>query len=565
MASDPSFQNEIRFMRPFPRLAAVTRSLGMVKQEPEDDGQVRKLPLFMGKSVYYDDWLSDPDRVPGFGLKLLSLYEGKSPKSYLERFPNWIRINIRGKTKRVIGKTVDAKGETIEIEQEVFGIARIPAWKLLSNSLSADERKRFKGAIAIVGSSTVGAFDHYPTAFDSMSPGAEVYANFIDNLLHDSYFRSASGYAICLLIILFVSAVCFLSVRLSPFYTALSFLGMAVGWLAVSWISFQHLYILAFVGPMLAIAGTFSVLLIHRALMEEQQKREVRRMFGQYVSPEVVDILVQDPSKIRLGGDRRDMTVFFLDIAHFTTISEKMSPEKLIKFLNSYLTELTDIILKNHGVVDKYIGDCIMAFWNAPLEVPGHRVHACVAAVECIAAIEKLNREYVDPTIPERPSVRIGLNAGEVVVGNTGSARKLAYTVLGDDVNLASRLEGANKFFGSTIMVSENVYKEAAGVVEARELGRVRVVGKAIPIRVYELLAKKGALSEHWQQALPEYSKGVELYNAKDFSGALSHFEKALKVLPEDKPSKLYAELCKGYQKSPPAADWDGVFNLTSK
>ena len=172
-------------------------------------------------------------------------------------------------------------------------------------------------------------------------------------------------------------------------------------------------------------------------------------MFGQYVPPEVVDILVKNPERLKLGGEKRDMTMFFLDIAHFTTISEKMSPEALIQFLNHYLTALTDDIFHNNGVVDKYIGDCVMAFWNAPLDEPDHRRKACLAAVACVATIERLNREYVDPSMPETPKVRIGLNSGEVVVGNTGSARKLAYTVLGDEVNLASRLEGANKFFGS--------------------------------------------------------------------------------------------------------------------
>ncbi|MEK7657364.1 MAG: adenylate/guanylate cyclase domain-containing protein, partial [Elusimicrobiota bacterium] len=265
------------------------------------------------------------------------------------------------------------------------------------------------------------------------------------------------------------------------------------------------------------------------------------------------------------GGDKRDMTVFFLDIAHFTTISEKMTPEDLIKFLNHYLTALTDVILSNKGVVDKYIGDCVMAFWNAPLDTPGHRSLACKAAAECIEVIERLNKEYVDPSMPEKPAVRIGLNSGEVVVGNTGSARKLAYTVLGDEVNLASRLEGANKFFGSTVMASESTYKEAKDTVEARVLGQVRVVGKAIPIRVYELLSKKGGLSEAWKKALPLYEDGVTLYLARDFNGAKARFKEVQQLVPGDKPSKLYLSVCEDYSVIPPGSDWDGVFNLTAK
>ncbi|MDE2292901.1 MAG: adenylate/guanylate cyclase domain-containing protein, partial [Elusimicrobia bacterium] len=253
------------------------------------------------------------------------------------------------------------------------------------------------------------------------------------------------------------------------------------------------------------------------------------------------------------------------DIAHFTTISERMSPENLIQFLNHYLTALTDDILHNNGVVDKYIGDCIMAFWNAPLDEPDHRRKACLAAVSCVKTIQRLNKEYVDPTIPETPAVRIGLNSGEVVVGNTGSSRKLAYTVLGDEVNLASRLEGANKFFGSTLMASEDTYMGGKDVVEARPLGAVRVVGKNIPIKVYELLAKKGELDPKWVEGLPIYHAGIAKYEKREFEAAKKDFDAFLKLVGEDKTAKLYLNACNDYVVIPPPPEWEPVFNLTSK
>ncbi|MFA6029654.1 MAG: adenylate/guanylate cyclase domain-containing protein [Elusimicrobiota bacterium] len=564
---DPGTLNQNNFLYPFPGLKAVAKSVGLVTQPfIDNDGSVRNVPLMVGRSptAMSDGWAQDAERLPTLGVKVLSIFEGKPVDSYLKSLGNFVALNVRGQQERVAMRSRDANGVESDIMVMEYGIKRIPAWKIIEDKLDAQEREALKGGITLIGSTTLGYYDHFPTAFDGQAPGVETHANLIDNVLNDRYFRTVPLWASLLLIVL-LGAIAYQLIHLNLLNSALAFMGLLALWGAASWGAFHALYRVDFYSPLLALTGTFIVLIIHRALMEEKQKREVRAMFGQYVSPEVVDILVKDPTKIRLGGDKRDMTVFFLDIAHFTTISEKMTPEDLIKFLNTYLTDLTDTILRNHGVVDKYIGDCIMAFWNAPLDTPGHRVHACTAAVECLEVIERLNQSYVDPSIPEKPAVRIGLNSGEVVVGNTGSARKLAYTVLGDDVNLASRLEGANKFFGSTVMASESTYEEAKTAVEGRELGRVRVVGKAIPIKVYELLAKKGALKPEWQKALPEYNRGLELYAKRDFAKAKEAFEGVLKVLPGDKPAKLYVSTCSDYLKVPPPADWDGVFNLTSK
>jgi adenylate cyclase len=563
---DPSVINEVSSKYPFPALMSAVVSLGSVYQSPDPaDGQVRLTQLFVGRKFSErSEWALSPERIPNLGVKVLSLFEGVDPDTYYKRVKeNQIRLNIRGREKLSVGYTTDARGDVQPVEKYAYGIQRLPAWKAIEGKLDDEEKKKLNGSMVILASSAIGAYDHYPTVFDEQSPGAEVYANLIDNLIHQRYFRDLPLY-ISLLIILFVSILAYWAMRLRMILSTFCFAGTLAAWVAIAIVAFHRLVILDFTGVTLAIIGSFGVLLIHRALLEEKQKREVRQMFGQYVSPEIVDVLVKDPSKIRLGGDRRNMTVLFLDIAHFTTISEKMKPEDLIKFLNTYLTALTDVIHKHNGVVDKYIGDCIMAFWNAPLDFPRHRSLACRAAVECLGEVRRLNEEYVDPSIPEL-AVRIGLNSGDVVVGNTGSARKLSYTVLGDDVNLASRLEGANKFFGSTAMASEDTFSEAREVVEGRLLGSIRVVGKEIPIKVFELLAKKGELSEEWKKALPLYEQGVDLYLKKDFARAIESFSEVLKVFPNDKPGKFYVDVCKRHMESPPEGSWDGVFNLTSK
>lgn len=555
------------FQYPFEPLRKVAQSFGLVNQVLiSDDGSVREVPIVVGtEAEARENWPTDPKREMGFGVKILSIYEGKPAEYYLEKVGgNSVWINIRGEipghTDFVIKE--DDSLQPISIPAQ-HGIRRIEAWRFLEDDLDEIDKEELNGGLVLVGSTAKGAFDHYPSPFSGATPGVESHANIIDNLLNDRWLRHISGPWTYLLIILFAAAAYWL-VSLPALKAGAAFAALLIAWIVATYFSFIHMYLWDFWAPALSLFGTFFVLIVHKTMLEQQQKKEVRQMFGQYVSPEIVDILVKDPGQLRLGGQKRDMTIFFLDIAHFTTISEKMTPENLINFLNTFLSELTDDIMGSSGVVDKYIGDCIMAFWNAPLEVKDHREKACLAAIACIKTIDRLNQS-MEPSWPKEVKVRIGLNSGEIVVGNTGSTRKLAYTVLGDDVNLASRLEGANKFFGSTIMVSENTYEGAKEAVEARKLGRVRVVGKDIPIPVYELLTKKGELDKAWREALPLYHGAIDKYLKRNFKGAKSDLEKVHALIPGDKPTKLYLNSCEDYIVIPPPENWEGIFNLTSK
>jgi adenylate cyclase len=331
---------------------------------------------------------------------------------------------------------------------------------------------------------------------------------------------------------------------------------------------FKRGTIVEFLPPAAALVSAYLILVVHRVLAESRKKEEIKGLFGQFVAPEVVDRLADDPSLIKLGGEKRDMTIFFLDIAHFTNISEKMAAEDLIEFLNKYLSELSAVIFKNHGTIDKYIGDCIVAFWNAPLDNKEHRSDAVLAALECQRTIARLN-ETPDPRLPEIPAVRIGINSGSVTVGLTGSLTKtftkLAYTVIGDEVNLASRLEGANKFFGSKTIISETTYEGAKDRVAARTLGRVRVVGKETPIKIYEPIAEAGKLSPEWAKGLPLYEAGVAAFDARKYGEALEAFQKFAAIFPDDGPGQLYLGRCQEYSVIAPDATWEGVFNLTAK
>lgn len=297
---------------------------------------------------------------------------------------------------------------------------------------------------------------------------------------------------------------------------------------------------------------------------EESQKRFIKNAFAHYLSPKVIDNIIQDPNSFKLGGESRTITTFFSDVAKFSTISEKLTPTELVSLLNEYLSEMTDIILRYDGTVDKYEGDAIMAFWGAPQMLPDHAARACFAAIDMQKRLAEMRAVWRSQGKNEL-YVRIGLNSGEAVVGNMGSRTRMDYTVMGDSVNLASRLEGANKFYGTSIMISENVYREVKDLVVVRPLDRIRVVGKAEPISVYELLCRKGEMTQEQSELLSIYLEGMEHFSNRDWNKARQSFKNALKIDPTDGPSLKFIERCNEYLKNPPSKNWDGVYSLKAK
>jgi adenylate cyclase len=299
-------------------------------------------------------------------------------------------------------------------------------------------------------------------------------------------------------------------------------------------------------------------------LQERGQKALIRDAFGQYLSPKVVNILVKDPTKLSLGGERREMTAFFSDIAGFSTISEHLTPEQLVALLNEYLTGMCDIIARYDGTVDKFEGDAIIAFWGAPLPQPDHARLACLAAID----MQRHMVDYRQRLVAEgRPllNIRIGMNTGPMLVGNLGSRQRMDYTIMGDAVNLASRLEGVNKEYGTRSMISENTYAHVRDLVEVRELDRIRVIGRREPVTIYELLERKGELRDSQSEIAGLWRQALDLYRGRDFTAALRLFEDVLKLDATDGPSRTYVQRCREYLLAPPAADWDGVYQMHSK
>jgi len=568
-------QHEWAFRFPFPALKAVAKSLGVVNQTNVDgDGVIRRTMLVYGTSSNGRLWKTDPKRQYSLGLRTLSVYEGRDPDDYLQDRIN-LMLNVRGEEQRKVTR-VEGDRQNV-VEETVYGVPRVSAADVLAGRLSDAQKKALNGGIVLVGSTARAAFDHFPSAFTDASPGVEVHANVIDNLLNGRELHSTVRGVALLIAIVFAFFSAWAS-SLTPMASTILVLSTLAAWIGGNVYAFRHYWAMQFTGPTLALMGPFLVLTIRRTLNEYQEKRFIKQTFGQFVAPEVVEDLIRDPSKIKLGGQKREMSMLFMDIEQFTKISEQMNPEDLIWALNRYLTRMSQVIQKNKGMVDKYVGDCIVAIWNAPLEQKDHRKFACLAAIECQEILAEINQE-LKGRVPRPFAARIGLNTGLVTVGLMGSEQKLEYTVIGDDMNAASRLEGANKFFSSRIMVADSCYQGAKDEVEARRLGAITVVGKSVPVRVYELLAKKGSLRDGWSKALPIYEKGIDLFEKgvelahkkkktaeakKAFASAKEAFAEVLQLVPNDGPSKIYLSEAEG-KAILPNPDWDGVFNLKEK
>jgi len=288
-------------------------------------------------------------------------------------------------------------------------------------------------------------------------------------------------------------------------------------------------------------------------------------MFSHYVTGDLVTELLNNPEKLKLGGEKRNIAILFSDIAGFTSFSEKLSATELVNFINAYLNEMTKIVLKNKGTLDKYIGDAVMAFWGAPIELNNNEELACRTAIEMQKKLDELRAIWELPEAKQL-QVRIGINCGEVVVGNIGGETRFDYTVMGDNVNLASRLEGANKQYNTFIMVGENVFNAIGDKIIVRELDNIRVKGKLKPTKVFELIGMKDdEFAINRFNRLADYVLGLDYYKSRKFNDALMKFNEVLKNIPDDGPSKVYIERCNYYINYPPADDWDNVFVMKTK
>jgi adenylate cyclase len=316
----------------------------------------------------------------------------------------------------------------------------------------------------------------------------------------------------------------------------------------------------------------------YRYVTEEKDRRFLHNTFKAYLSPEVIDAMYKNKQEPKLGGEEGIRTAYFTDIQSFSTFSEKLgSPTRLVELLNEYLSAMTDILLGHNGTLDKYEGDAIIAFFGAPVPMPDHAQRACTVALEMQKKLGELRRKWASegdkwPTIVHEMRMRIGLNTGAITTGNMGSATRMNYTMMGDAVNLAARLESAAKQYGVYTMISEFTYALVKDEFEARQVDKIRVVGKSEPVTVYELMAKKGELAPDVVTMVAKYNQGLAAFYSQKWDDAIAILTEAEKLEPYRiiapkgaSPSQTLIERAVEYRKNPPAPDWDGVEQLTSK
>ena len=385
-----------------------------------------------------------------------------------------------------------------------------------------------------------------------LSPGIEIHASTLQSLIRDdrlSPLRTPGAVILLALLSIFLTLI---NRNWSPLKSVGVNFVVGIGYLFVSYLLFsrQGLF-LPFAAPLSAVVVNFVSSGIMSYVGVERKRRYLKEAFSHYLSPQVAKKILQDPERLRLGGQRVQATVLFSDLGGFTEMSERLEPEEVVSIMTRYMTEMTRIIFKYNGTLDKFIGDAIMAVWGAPAEDEDQAFHACMAALEMQRRTKTLSDEIM--TQGYRLSMRIGINTGIVMAGNMGSEERFDFTVIGDNVNIASRLEGMNKVYGTRIMISEATRAGLDGRASSRELGSVRVKGKKQAIRVHELV--DGERSP-W---IDVFEEGLRFYREGRFDSARERFSKVLEMEPDDKPGRLYLEQCQRFAQTPPPKDWDGV------
>ncbi len=421
--------------------------------------------------------------------------------------------------------------------------------------------EEFAGKTVLIGLSAVGLYDIKASPLSGVIPGVEIQAAALDTVLNGKAFRFPGWAATWIYIaILALAAGLVLSILRKTPAQAAAFAGFCLLPAAASAAAFRFGYWLDFVAPVAAVLLSLIGAVVLNYGVEGRERRFLKGVFHLYLSPAVIDRILEDPGRLKLGGEEREITSFFSDVAGFTSISEALGPAGLVALLNKYLTEMTDLILDSGGTLDKYEGDAIIAFWNAPLDAPDHALRAARTALACRVRLEEIGPD-LEQKFGRRLQARIGLNTGPAIVGNMGSTRRFDYTAIGDTINLAARLESAGKQYGVHLLAGGATVEKAGDSVVSREVDLIRVVGKTKPVRIFELIGEKGAVAEETLRRLDLFGRGLVLFRRRAFIEASGVFS----GLSDDPIAALYAERCRILAATPPPDDWDFDYNLQTK
>ncbi|MBL4665222.1 MAG: CHASE2 domain-containing protein [Nitrospinaceae bacterium] len=533
-----------------PELMDAANSAGYVSFVPEVDGIVRWVPMVMQMGEYL---------LPPMSLQMLKEATGLNLA---------VRIAPFGVDGVKLGDSVFPTSEKGDFLINYFGpgytFTHYPASDVLDGKIG---KKELENKIVLVGATAAAIHDVHTSPYGPLYPGVEIHANIIENMIQQDFIVRPDWLHILNFLMILVSGILLgmISIYFKAYAMALMLLLGIGSYLGADYylLTQKGLWI-STIYPVFTQIFVYSGITVFKFGFEEREKRFIKGAFSQYLAPTVVNQLMDNPKLLKLGGERKELTAFFSDVAGFSTISENLEPEELVDLLNHYLTEMTDIILKYEGTVDKFEGDAIIAFFGAPIPYEDHARRTCLVALEMQECLARL-REGWKKEGKHELFMRIGINTGAMVVGNMGSKSRMDYTMMGDSVNLAARLEGVNKQYRTYTMISQFTYEQVKEDIEVRELDLIRVVGKNEPVRIFEVLAKKGELSEEFQEILPIFNEGLDHYRNRRWEEGIQCFEKVLARNEDDGPSLTYFERCINFQTQPPADDWDGVFGMTTK
>ncbi len=529
-----------QILAPISLLGSAAVSTGFVNELPDPDGVVRRVPLsvissFAADNVVMNSFVYEIAHQAGFDDQLSAALVNGSKR-------NSLIINYPGAPRQAF--------------------VTLSAIDILRDRANLD---RLRDAIVFVGATANDLHDNalVPTSNGVPMSGVEIHASTLDTLLSRRWLREVPELPFAVVLIILSLMVAFITshirARWSVLLIGLSWFAMVVS----GFILFDRGWIMDLIWPTFVLVFVSAAVTLERRVMADRERRELKAAFSRYVSPSVVESVMKNPDKLKLGGDRKRMTVLFSDIRGFTTISEGLSPEKLVEILNRYLDRMTSIVFEYDGVLDKYIGDAVMAFWNAPLDQPDHALRAVKTALTMSEALAKMNAENAFDG--HELHIGLGVNTGDMVVGNVGGETRFDYTVIGDNVNLGSRLESLTKEYGVQIIITEATLGELKKQVLTRRIDKVAVKGKKEPVVIYEVMELMEMASPKRKKFAKEFEAALDLYFTRQFSAAADACAESLQTTPNDGPTKTLYERAQHFMKTPPEEGWVGTWVYTKK
>ncbi len=522
-----------QWSRPFPELAQAAAGVGLVRLTIDPDGILRRTPLDLEFPTLA---LATARRQPGF-------QEPADPER-----PRLIRYN--GPPRRGIA--------TVSYYQALDPEQFLPAGT-------------FDDKIVLVGLSlaapTTEVADHMATPVAQRMAGVEIHANLIDTLLRDRAIADPfhSFTLLAFLCVMAGLAAALVLYRLGPIAGLATLFVAAAIFIAVGYVSLASYDTrVPVLSPILAVLGVFAATESYRFALGNRERRLIKRAFRHYVAPSIVEQMLQDPSRLKLGGEEYQLTVMFTDLEGFTALSEKLTPVELRRHLTGYFKEMMEVLLAEGATLDKFLGDALMVYFGCPIRVADHPDQACRAALAMQLRMVDLNRSWAEQGLPAL-RMRVGVNTGNAVAGNMGTDEIFNYTIMGECVNLAARLEGVNKEYGTLTIIGEDTRSVLGDGFELRELDRIRVKGKDHPAAIYELLAPAGSLTDSQRRVLEHFAAGLALYRERKWEAASAEFSLALETDPDDGPSRTFLKRCAVYALDPPPVDWNSVHIMTTK